>query len=138
MAKRRGMEDPDVFTDDTYTTMMDIRVSTSTLTSNALQVCMHARRHAWLCRVAVYALTRECVCAAIVQGGGFGPISPRAYSCGYGISDDGSRYHVMSNGLGTAEFVSNIDAALRDMREAIYGAVEADESAEQPSSEQAS
>jgi len=69
--------------------MADIRLSTSTLTSDA------------------------------ISGGGFGPIHERAYSCGYGILDQGSRFHIMTNKLGTKEFVDHIASAVADIRQAI-------------------
>lgn len=72
-------------------TMMDIRLSTSTLSSAAL------------------------------GGGGFGPISPRAYSCGYGIVDEGCRFHIMTNGLGTKEFTEHLGTAAADIKAAITG-----------------
>lgn len=90
-AARLGYDVPELFADPVYQNMMDIRLSTSTLTA-------------------------DCI-----EGGGFGPISPRAYSIGYGIVDEGSRFHVMTNGLGTAEFLEHVNSAISSFREAIYG-----------------
>lgn len=90
LAEANGQRVP-LFEDPAYAVFTDIRVSTSTLASPAL------------------------------DGGGFGPISPRAYSVGYGIEERGSRFHVMTNKLGTKEFVGHVEQALRDIRDAIHG-----------------
>lgn len=74
-AERLGLQDPvgagqgkrlPVFADPSWAYFKDIRLSTSTLASDAL------------------------------DGGGFGPVNGHSYAIGYGIEERGSQYHVMS------------------------------------------
>lgn len=88
-AVRMGLETPALFADPVYTNFKDIRLSTSTLASPAL------------------------------QSGGFGPVSQTSYGVGYGIQEDGSQFSVMSYGLGCDRFCETIEGALTDMRSAI-------------------
>jgi hypothetical protein len=63
---------PGIFTDEGYRVFKDIRLSTSTLESPAL------------------------------EGGGFGPVSRTSYGVGYGIEERGAHFHVMTYRYGAA------------------------------------
>jgi len=100
--KADGM--PQLFTDDGYRIFKDIRLSTSTLASPAL------------------------------QGGGFGPVSRTSYGVGYGTDERGAHFHVMNytkredgapSGTVNGAFVEGAESALKDFREAIAAAVKA-------------
>jgi carnitine O-palmitoyltransferase 2 len=95
---------PALFTDAGYRTFKDIRLSTSTLASPAL------------------------------QGGGFGPVSRTSYGVGYGTDERGAHFHVMNytrkedgtaSTTANAAFVEGAESALKDFREAIAAAAKA-------------
>lgn len=88
-AELQGMDMPAIFTDDSYLKMGDIRMSTSTLSSPAL------------------------------DGGGFGPVSRTSYGIGYGNDSRGVQFHVASYGLGNDKFLDCIEDSLRDLRAAL-------------------
>jgi carnitine O-palmitoyltransferase 2 len=92
-AKKLGMDVPALYGDETYGVFKDIRLSTSTLASPAL------------------------------EGGGFGPVSRTSYGVGYGIAEEGCQFHVTSYGLGSAEFCSALEASLRDVKQVIDDAL---------------
>ena len=98
-AERQGLA-PAIFSDEGHRIYRDIRLSTSTLESPAL------------------------------DGGGFGPVSKTSYGVGYGVVDRGAQFHVMSyRGPTTsnADFTAALESALRDIRACISGAKEAGE-----------
>lgn len=103
-AEREGGAAPSLFADAGYRIFKDIRLSTSTLASPAL------------------------------QGGGFGPVSRTSYGVGYGTDERGAHFHVMNytrnedgsaSGTVNAAFVEGAESALKDFREAIAAAVKA-------------
>jgi len=89
---------PSLFTDEGYKVYKDIRLSTSTLSSPAL------------------------------QGGGFGPVSRTSYGVGYGTDERGAHFHVMNytgSTTNNAAFIEGAESALKDFRETIAAAVAA-------------
>ena len=93
--RRLGQPVAPLFTDAAYTRFKDIRLSTSTLDSPAL------------------------------EGGGFGPVSRSSYGVGYGIEERGAHFHVMNYTGGdcsNGDFIAAIEGALRDIRACIVGA----------------
>lgn len=99
-AERRGGPTPAIFADEGHRIYRDIRLSTSTLESAAL------------------------------DGGGFGPVSRTSYGVGYGVQDRGAQFHVMSyRGPSTSngDFTAALESALRDIRECISAAKAAGE-----------
>jgi len=88
-AELLGMPSPSIFEDSSYAAMGDIRMSTSTLSSPAL------------------------------DGGGFGPVSRTSYGIGYGVEERGVHFHVASYGLGNDKFLDSIEASLQDIRSAL-------------------
>jgi carnitine O-palmitoyltransferase 2 len=77
---------PSIFTDPSWDTMKDIRLSTSTLASPAL------------------------------DGGGFGPVSRTAYSVGYGAADRGMQFNIMSYALDNKGFAENARKAMEQIK----------------------
>ena len=75
-----------------YATLNDIVLSTSTLASPAL------------------------------DAGGFGPVGDKCYAIGYGITDDGARFYVMSNHLQTEQFADALLSSAKEMRKVIEDA----------------
>ena len=92
--------DPPLFDSDAYRTFKDIRLSTSTLDSPAL------------------------------DGGGFGPVNRTSYGVGYGIEARGAQFHIMNyvtgaGGRGACSgeaFTAALESSLRDFHECIQGA----------------
>ena len=92
---------PSIFSDPAYAHFKDIRLSTSTLTSDAL------------------------------DGGGFGPVSRTSYGVGYGVEERGCHFHVMcySNRPGsrgeipskasTTDFAIALESSMKDFYEVI-------------------
>lgn len=98
-AERRGLA-PSLFSDEGHRIYRDIRLSTSTLESPAL------------------------------DGGGFGPVSRTSYGVGYGVQDRGAQFHVMSyRGPTTsnAGFTAALESSLSDIRACIDAAKAAGE-----------
>lgn len=96
---------PAIFTDPGYAIFKDIRLSTSTLASPAL------------------------------QGGGFGPVSGHSYGVGYGIEERGAHFHVMSYATPTSRcdngsFIRAVETALQDFHKTILSAAPSVKSAE--------
>jgi hypothetical protein len=87
--ERLGINKPALFSDAGWTTMKDIRLSTSTLASPAL------------------------------DGGGFGPVSRTSFGVGYGIEARGAQFHVTSYGQGNKEFIKGLEDSLVDMQRCI-------------------
>lgn len=85
-AERRNIS-PAIFNNAAWRTMQDIRLSTSTLSSPAL------------------------------DGGGFGPVSETAYSVGYGTADRGAHFAISSFGQGNDQFKKSVESALQDIKE---------------------
>lgn len=82
---------PDIFADKSYGVLQNIILSTSTLSSPAL------------------------------DGGGFGPVGPDCYGIGYGVRDIGARFCVMSYHRQTSEFVKALADSVFDIRCTILG-----------------
>lgn len=78
---------PAIFSDDAWAVMKDIRLSTSTLASDAL------------------------------DGGGFGPVSRTAYSVGYGIAERGMQFNIMSYALDNKGFAESATRAMDQIKE---------------------
>ncbi len=87
--ERIGTGPQAIFDDGAYGTFTDIRLSTSTLQSPAL------------------------------DGGGFGPVSRTSYGVGYGIEPRGAQFHVASFGQGNKEFIAGLDSTLVDVQATI-------------------
>jgi len=85
-AQAEGMA-PGIFTDPAWGIMKDIRLSTSTLASDAL------------------------------DGGGFGPVSRTAYSVGYGAADRGMQFNIMSYALDNKGFAENARKAMSQIKD---------------------
>lgn len=86
---------PSIFTDPGYAIFKDIRLSTSTLASPAL------------------------------EGGGFGPVSRTSYGVGYGIEERGAHFHIMNYKKQTTNsevFAGALEFALKEFRECISAA----------------
>lgn len=86
---------PSLFVDEGYKIYKDIRLSTSTLASPAL------------------------------QGGGFGPVSRTSYGVGYGVDERGAHFHVMNykgSTTNNAAFIEGAEGALRAFRDTIAAA----------------
>lgn len=94
-SERLGLAKPALFTDKGWRTMKDIRLSTSTLSSHAL------------------------------DGGGFGPVSRTSYGVGYGIEARGAQFHVTSYGQGNDKFIAGLESGLRDVQKVIAAAAPA-------------
>jgi len=88
-SERIGAGPQAIFGDEGYATMKDIRLSTSTLASAAL------------------------------DGGGFGPVSRTSYGVGYGIESRGAQFHVTSYGQGNKEFIAALESSLVDIQATI-------------------
>lgn len=78
-----------IFADKTYADMSNIIMSTSTLSSPAL------------------------------DGGGFGPVGPECYGIMYGSTGDTARFGVMSYFRDTERFIACLDEAFNEMREVL-------------------
>jgi carnitine O-palmitoyltransferase 2 len=87
--ERTGEGAQAIFNDKGWATMKDIRLSTSTLASPAL------------------------------DGGGFGPVSRTSYGVGYGIESRGAQFHVTSYGQGNEEFIQAIESSMADVQATI-------------------
>eukprot|EP00051_Salpingoeca_urceolata_P027488 m.481687 g.481687 ORF g.481687 m.481687 type:complete len:677 (-) comp22284_c0_seq1:23-2053(-) len=81
----------DLFSCDAYNVLKEIILSTSTLSSEAL------------------------------DGGGFGPVGERCFGIGYGVRDQGARFVVSSFGLDNDRFLNELHQALKDMRATAEG-----------------
>ena len=79
---------PGLFSCDAYAKFGRIIMSTSTLSSDAL------------------------------ENGGFGPVNEDCYALGYGIRDYGCRTLVMTYGRDSSGFAAHLEQAMRDMRDA--------------------
>lgn len=87
--QRIGAGPQAIFNDAGWAAMKDIRLSTSTLASPAL------------------------------DGGGFGPVSRTSYGVGYGIESRGAQFHVTSYGQGNDEFIRAIESSMADVQATI-------------------
>jgi carnitine O-palmitoyltransferase 2 len=84
-----GVELPALYTDTAYTTLSNVVLSTSTLTSPAL------------------------------DGGGFGPVGPDCFGIGYGTRDDlgTARFSISSFGLANNQFIECLEESLVEMND---------------------
>eukprot|EP01147_Barroeca_monosierra_P001871 gene1871-4967_t len=85
MAEKLGMTLPEFYNDPTYQKLAHIILSTSTLSSPAL------------------------------DGGGFGPVNKDCFGIGYGTNDIGVQLSVTTYKLKTTEFLNQIEKAMADM-----------------------
>jgi len=90
LAKEHGSV-PDLFKDKAYTAINHNILSTSTLSSKA------------------------------IEGGGFGPVVADGYGLGYAVEDEFVGFNVTSYGRKTSEFVNHIAGALADIKAVLNG-----------------
>lgn len=89
---------PGIFTDKGFQHFKTIRLSTSTLSSDAL------------------------------EGGGFGPVNRSSYGVGYGVEERGTHFHIMSYKGPTTnnnDYAACCDSSLKDFQACIQAAKEA-------------
>eukprot|EP01102_Stenamoeba_stenopodia_P010021 TRINITY_DN2973_c0_g1_i3.p1 TRINITY_DN2973_c0_g1~~TRINITY_DN2973_c0_g1_i3.p1 ORF type:complete len:186 (-),score=47.35 TRINITY_DN2973_c0_g1_i3:78-635(-) len=91
LSKEHGDNVPELFRDKAYATINHNILSTSTLSSKA------------------------------IEGGGFGPVVADGYGLGYAVEDTSVGFNVTSYGRKTSEFVDHIARALADIKSVLNG-----------------